>query len=75
MKKLSFKEFLKKYQYMKTDEVVAYELYLIVNYLKELTINEKKKNCSKCYEQNNCCKRKLRDNGFRVSISDCIWND
>lgn len=33
-KVLSFEEFLKKYRYQRSDEIIAYELYLIIQYLK-----------------------------------------
>ena len=31
---LSFEEFLKKYSYKRSDEIIAYELYLIIQSLK-----------------------------------------
>ena len=34
LKVLSFDEFLKKYSYKRSDEIIAYELYLILEYLK-----------------------------------------
>lgn len=34
LKVLSFDEFLKKYKYQRSDEIIAYELYLILQYLK-----------------------------------------
>ena len=34
LKVLSFEEFLKKYCYQRSDEIIAYELYLILQYLK-----------------------------------------
>ena len=34
--KLSFDEFKKKYQYKRSDEVIAYELYLIIKKLEEI---------------------------------------
>jgi len=34
LKVLSFDEFLKKYSYQRSDEIIAYELYLILQYLK-----------------------------------------
>lgn len=33
---LSFAEFIKKYKYKRSDEVIAYELYLILKKLDEL---------------------------------------
>lgn len=33
-KVLSLDEFLKKYSYKRSDEIIAYELYLIIQYLK-----------------------------------------
>lgn len=36
-KELSFSEFIKKYQGLKTDEVIAYELYLIIQNIKNNT--------------------------------------
>ena len=36
---LSFKEFIKKYKYKRSDEVIAYELYLILKKLDELEGN------------------------------------
>ena len=34
--KLSFDEFKKRYQYNRSDEVIAYELYLIIKKLEEI---------------------------------------
>lgn len=33
---LSFEEFLKRYAYKRSDEIIAYELYLIVQHLKRM---------------------------------------
>lgn len=33
---LSFEEFLKKYSYKRSDEIIAYELYLIIQHLKKI---------------------------------------
>lgn len=38
-KKLSFDEFIKRYQYKRSDELIAYELYLII--YETYLINEK----------------------------------
>ena len=40
---LSFKDFVEKYKYNRSDEVIAYELYLIIKKLEELTKNENTK--------------------------------
>ena len=34
---LTYKEFLKKHQFMKTSDVIAYELYLIIKHLEKIT--------------------------------------
>ena len=34
---LSFEDFIEKYKYNRSDEVIAYELYLIIKKLEELT--------------------------------------
>ena len=44
---LSFKEFLKKYSYKRSDEIIAYELYLIVQYLKRMLNMEEEKSIKK----------------------------
>lgn len=31
---LTFEEFMKRYKYKRSDEIIAYELYLILQYLK-----------------------------------------
>lgn len=38
--KLSFDEFIKRYQYKRSDEVIAYELYLIIKKLEKIVGNE-----------------------------------
>lgn len=40
---LSFEEFLKKYSYKRSDEVIAYELYLIIQHLKRILYTEEEK--------------------------------
>lgn len=40
---LSFKDFIEKYKYNRSDEIIAYELYLIIKKLEELTENENTK--------------------------------
>ena len=39
--KLSFDEFKKRYQYNRSDEVIAYELYLIIKKLEEMEVIER----------------------------------
>lgn len=38
--KLSFEEFIKRYQYKRSEEVIAYELYLIIKKLEDMGGNE-----------------------------------
>ena len=33
---LTYKQFIKKYEFERSDEIIAYELYLIIQYLKSL---------------------------------------
>lgn len=40
---LSFEEFLKKYSYKRSDEVIAYELYLVIQYLKRMLNTDEEK--------------------------------
>lgn len=37
---LSFNEFIKKYKYKRSDELIAYELYLIIFYLRKMMMFE-----------------------------------
>ena len=34
--RLTFEEFIKKYKYKRSDEIIAYELYLIIQHLKRM---------------------------------------
>ena len=44
---LSFEEFLKKYSYKRSDEIIAYELYLIIQHLKKMLNTEEEKSSKK----------------------------
>ena len=44
---LSFEEFLKKYSYKRSDEIIAYELYLIIQYLKRMLNRAEEKSIKK----------------------------
>lgn len=44
---LSFEEFLKKYQYKRSDELIAYELYLVIQYLKRMLNTDEEKSSKK----------------------------
>lgn len=44
---LSFEEFLKKYSYKRSDEIIAYELYLVIQYLKRMLNTDEEKSSKK----------------------------
>ena len=44
---LSFEEFLKKYSYKRSDEVIAYELYLIIQHLKKMLYTDEENEIKK----------------------------
>ena len=44
---LSFEEFLKKYSYKRSDEVISYELYLIIQHLKKMLYTDEENEIKK----------------------------
>lgn len=44
---LSFEEFLKEYSYKRSDEIIAYELYLVIQYLKRMLNTDEEKSSKK----------------------------